>query len=95
MDKKEEHEYVAVYRCRMCGKVFTTSSIVTDRLNAAGILCALGRMEEVFPGGGGIGMGRTACHTCRNGDEGLGVLMGLRLRENEERASLLDESGFE
>lgn len=95
MDMKEEHEYIAVYQCRMCGRPFSTSRLFTSRLNAAGILVALGEQEVVYPGGGVIGMGRTARHTCRNGDEGLGVLMGLRLRENEERATLLDESGFE
>jgi len=91
--ERKEREYNPLYKCRLCGRVFESGGIVCNDLQISMVVSQLTQRETVHPGGGAIGLSRTAAHTCKNGDEGMADFLGFRLRENRERESLLEAAG--
>lgn len=64
--------YEKIYRCRMCGDIFTKGTI-TDELKVYSNMIDLvnGRTDELY-----------VVHYCTNGNIGIAELQGMKLKPN-------------
>lgn len=78
MSGEAKAEYTAVYKCRLCGEKFTSSSIKCSRAKAAGIILSLAfgidNNEPQDPTMQNI-------HYCNNGGIGIADFQGWEVKD--------------